>query len=305
MRGARSTVFLFAKRGREPKNCWRRMKFTAALEKGLREKIANSLLARLNEQSEVEPFTFDDVVSGAICFWAKDETVEVADWVDKVPTADWPHVFKGPEGDFLSKVKFHVTTVKFPNEPRELNVFTHRGSSSLVRSAGLMAVFDVAKHEFKPAGDIYQFDHRPDFIVWGDWVFIFQHQRFESLTNIRVVTSDRAEAALDTFEKKSDLTIADLKNLKAAIAKRPQLARRLAGASHQGILEMQVAEKLVKRIEKKKLSVPYKKVRGVYHFAPDSNDAKQVTDFVNLLVDYFLHSPSSDLEYRAPSKFKD
>jgi len=295
------TVFLHSKAGRDKAEHWKRVKFDAALAKSFRTGVATALKRRLDAKDEVEPYSYDDMVSGHVGFWPQDEDKTIKDWFDEIPDANWPHIFEG-DPKFLGRVNFHATVI--PLDGKTLTVFRHRGSGSLIRKGGLMAVFDTTSHQFKEMdGKIFHFDHGADFILWDGFVFILDHKRFESLTHIRDLTIAKATTALEGVEKRKDIEVENIDDLIAKVSQKPLLARRLASAEQMGVLGALTGKAMVERIKTLKLPLKHKKVDGVYQFEIDPENPTEVQEFVNLITDYYLHSPLTDKEYRVPSKY--
>ena len=208
------------------------------------------------------------------------------------------------EGDqkFLGRVNFHATVI--PLGGKTLIVFRHRGSGSLMHKGGLMATFDTTHHQFKELpGKVFHFDHGVDFILWDGFVFILDHKRFESLTHIRDLTIAKATGALNGVEKRRDIEVGNINDLITKVAQKPLLARRLASAEQMGVLKALTGKAMVERIKTLKLPLKHKKIDGKYHFEVDAENSVEVQEFINLITDYYLHSPLTDKEYRVPSKY--
>jgi hypothetical protein len=167
-----------------------------------------------------------------------------------------------------------------------------------------MALFDTTKHQFKELSQkVFHFDHGADFIEWGGWIYILDHRRFESLTNIRDITTSKASAALNAIQKIGDIVIVEMENLIASIVARPLLARKIAAADQIDVFAKLTGKAMVERIVAKSLPIKRRKTGKAYRFVIDSNDANQVREFVYLITDYYLHSPLTKREYRVPSKY--
>jgi hypothetical protein len=119
---ASCAVFLCARGGRDQTDRWKRMKFDAALAGHFRKDVLVNLKKQLALKEEVEPFTFDDMVSGHVGFWKKSESADLRDWFDDVPDATWPHIFTGDQS-YLNRVKFHVTVIPIDGAKKSLAVF--------------------------------------------------------------------------------------------------------------------------------------------------------------------------------------
>lgn len=295
------TVFLHSKAGRDKADHWKRVKFDAALATSFRSGVVAGLKKRLDAKDEVEPYSYDDMVSGHIGFWPQDEDQTLNDWFNAVPDANWPHIFDGDQ-KFLGRVNFHSTVIPLSGE--ELTVFRHRGSASLTHKGGLMAIFNTTSHQFKElAGKVFHFDHGVDFILWDAFVFILDHTRFESLTHIRDLTITKAKSALNRVEKLKDIEVANIDKLVERVARKPLLARRIASAEQMDVLKALTGKAMVERIKTLNLPLRHKDVDGKIHFEIDADNPTQVQEFINLITDYYLRSPLTDKEYRVPSKY--
>lgn len=295
------TVFLHSKAGRDRADHWKRMKFDVSLTAGFRQEVLKQLGKQLSQKDEVEPYTYDDMVSGHVGFWPKAESDILGDWFKDVPEANWPHIFTG-DGAFLRRVHFHATVI--PLGGKTLTVFRHRGSGSLLHQGGLMAIFDTTEHQFKEAGGkVFHFDHGADFFEWDGFVYILSHMRFESLTNIRSLTAAKAQGALKSVERHRDIRVKDIDELSNVVNQKPMLARRLASAAEMEIMKALSGKAMVERIKALKLPIRHRKIGSVFQFEIDITNATEVQEFVNLIVDYYLRSPLTKKEYRVPSKY--
>lgn len=295
------TVFLHSKAGRDKADHWKRMKFDAALTTSFRNGVLTVLKKCLESKDEVEPYAYDDMVSGHIGFWPREENQGIKDWLEAVPNTNWPHAFDGND-KFLQRVNFHATVV--PVGGTELTIFRHRGSASLLHKGGLMATFDTTQHQFKRLTDrVFHFDHGVDFILWGDFVYITDHGKFESLTHIREVTVAKASHALTQLQARKDIAIEKIDAITAKVIQKPLLARRLASADHMDVLDALTGQAMVERIKTLKLPIKHSKVGKEYRFTVDPDQPNEVKELINLITDYYLRSPLTKKEYRVPSKY--
>jgi len=304
-RGPRGcTLFLYLKYGRDVRRRWQRMRFDAQLEREVRSNVLEQLAADIDDR-ELEVFAFDEMISGHIGAWRKETIPELAGWFDAVPVArDWPHVFTNDE-EHISTAKFYVTAIPVAGADRPLIAFRQRSKNSLV-GRGLWAIFDTVAHQFHPAaGKVFQFDHKIDFFEWDGTIYVLNQAPFESITNIRTATQEKARESLDAIALIENVHIDRFNEIVAGVVQRPLLAKKIASAHYQGILEEITGPGLAARIGAKHLPIRFDQHGDQYRFFPDPTDSNQMREFVRLLTDYYLSSPLTQIEYRALAKRRD
>lgn len=295
-------VFLGSKAGRRKQDRWKRMKFDASLAAEFRDEVVDALLQVVEAKDTVEPYAFDDMVSGHMGYLDKSESSILAQWFDEIPPPEWPHVFDG-DPHFLSRVKYYVTAIPVDGPDDVLRVFRHRGGASLVHK-GLFALFDTTENQFRMAKQkVFHFDHGVDFFEWGGVIYICNHNRFESLTDMRTITAEKAGECLAGIEKKKDIHVGCLAELQHVIESKPLYAKKLASALTQGVIVKLTGKAMAERIKTKKLPIKWSQNGGKYTFTLNPENAAHVREFVYLVTDYYLNSPVTRIEYRVPSKY--
>lgn len=304
--GRSCTVFLHSKAGREAAAHWQRLKFDAKLSKSFRSQVVGSLVAAVEakEADDVQAFNFDQAVSGAICVLKTDIAADLAPWFDGLPDHTHTNVFDGTDEKFLRRVDFHVTAIDLGDDEEVLYVFRHHGTTSLVKK-GFFSVFNRTEKQFEEtAGQVYAFDHYCDFLRWGEWIFVFDHRKFEGLTNVRTVTEIQAQKGFDQIEKLKDVQIPLFDDIKPMILSSPMMARKVAAAAYQGLIGLASGKSLHDRIKEKPLDIKVTQKSGKYVFDLSPGDKEGVKAFVRLVVDDYLKSSTTGVEWVVASKNK-
>lgn len=295
-------VFLYANRGRGKSDKWKRLRFTSGLATTFRTDLEKQLVLQLPPLRILTAFSFDDMVNRQIGVIAKDEIPEIEKWFDEVPPADWLHLFDGDE-KFLANVKFHVTNIAVADQKKSLKLFRQRSRTSLLHKGGYNTIFNFRKNEFSEVdGKIFDFSLDVDFFEWQGFVFILHLPSFESLTEIRRVTLTRAQDAISSLSLIGNLVIEGLESVSRELDQKPLLAKKLAAAKRQGTIDALKAEALVSRIAEKNLPISTRTLNGTYTIVIDPTQSTQISEFVNLITDFYLRSPVTQKEYKAHAK---
>jgi hypothetical protein len=294
-------LFLYAKRGREPAEKWRRLKFAQGLATKFRDQVAATLVKQLSDR-EVSQFSFDEMVESHVGAIRRAELPDVEKWIGEVPTPDWPHVFDGDER-YFSKVRFHVTRMAMSDGDKPVTIFRQRSATSLLHRGGFKAIFSVSQHQFRDVdGPIFDFALDADFLEWDGFVFIIKLRAFEALTDVRQLTVTKAKEALGVVAAVSNLEVEGLDGVVAMLEGKPLFAKKLAAAKIQGTADALNAKALCDRIDEKELPLTHKKVGKLYTIVVDPTEPDQVREFVNLVTDVYLRSPVTSREYRVHAK---
>lgn len=252
--------------------------------------------AKAADEELLEEFTFDAMADGDVGVLSVADTPGLAQWLAQVPGADFAQRFRGEE-EVLERTRFYVTRLSFPDGRALL---TFRGSRNLnvalKRRNAVVAQFQRDADELVPVqGTVVNFDQDVDFFVWEGIVFVRNLRTFESVTNIREVTVQKAAEAVDALGER--FAFGDPDALKAAIGTRPLLAKKLASALRHGLVADIDLQALPARIAAKELDIVCEEDGGNLRLRIDSTDRRQVQDFVDLMSDVFLHSPLTGREW--------
>lgn len=292
-------VFLRSQPTRERREPWHRLSMTGDLANEIVETASRTLAqieARTADDERLEEFTFDAMADGDIGVLRIADTPGLGEWLAAVPGPDWPVRFEGQE-EVLERTRFYVTRLSFP-DGRTLLAF--RGSRnlnlSLRRRNAVIAKFNRDEHELVPVdGTVVNFDQEVDFFVWEGLTFVLNLRTFESVTNIREITAEKAGEAIDALVGRFGLDDPD--GLKLAIGSRPLLAKKLASALRHGLVADIDIAALPARIAAKELDITHEGDGEDFRLRIDPNNRRQVQDFVDLMSDVFLHSPVTGREW--------
>lgn len=295
-------VFVFSPRTRDRQEEWLKIAMNGAVADRIAEAARESILrleGRATDDQALAEFDFDAMADGSIGVLALEGAPAIAEWLNKVPSDDWLPRFEGDE-KALAKARFYVIRLNF-SDGRTLTLFRgSRGLNVTLRARGMVAAaFSREKNEMVAIdGPVVSFDSVVDFFAWNDTVFIANLRTFESITNIREVTVKKSEEAIDALAEKFGFG-ENVELLKIEVGKRTILAKRLAAAHKNGVIDDINAENLVSRASQKNLRVKCKMENGNAVFDVNYNDKGEVQDLVDLLTDLFLQSPVTGREWEA------
>jgi len=297
-------VFLFAPFGRERRNRWQRVSMDASLSARFVETAALSI-AQVREQAIDEngllEFDFDAMASGSVGVMATDTAPLLADWLNDVPSEDWPTVFVADPA-FVERTRFFTARYNFP-DGRQLRAFRGKRGIQIILERGnrLAAMFRQDSEELQPVDStVITFDQAIDFFEWDGFVFIVNLGAFEAITNIRQITAAKAHEAVDAISNR--FGIPDIQGLKDHLSDRTKLAKKLAAAVQHGLLDDVDGDRLIARIEERQFGVRCRREGERFEFDIDLENRGEVEQFVNLMTDVYLHSPVTQREWKAISK---
>lgn len=295
-------VFIYAPRTRQRRDEWYRVAMDGALAERFIDGSRQALLdveARATD-GELTEFTFDAMATGSVGVIATDDVPGIAEWLGAVPADDWPTRFDGDE-NVLEKARYYVNRVNFP-DGRILRTFRgRRGLNVIVRTRGVAAVFRRDTREMVPVeGAVISFDQEMDFFEWDGFLYISNLTAFESLTNVREITAQKAEEAVDVLAGRFQLGDAEV--LKAEIGKRTRLAKKLAASLQHGLFGDIDFDNLAERARFKNMNVRCEVDGQECRIIFDPHNRDEVEDFVNLVSDFFLNSPVTGREWEAVVK---
>ncbi|WP_081837498.1 Kiwa anti-phage protein KwaB-like domain-containing protein [Xanthobacter sp. 91] len=298
-------VFVFSPKTRERREEWHRIVMAHEVADRLIASARDSLFsleARAADDQALAEFDFDAMTDGSIGVLKTEDAPAISDWLSAVPPDDWSVRFNGDE-KILERVRFYATRINF-SDGRILTLFRgSRGLNVILREKGaISAVFSREQNEMVEVdGAVVSFDGLFDFFSWDNTIFISNFRTFESVTNIRDVTMRKAAFAMDALAERFGLG-ANSEMLKEEVCKRTLLAKRLAAAHRNGVIDDIDPNNLVERAEEKGLRIRCRIENGNAHFEIDHNNKGEVEDFVDLLTDLFLRSPVTGREWEAVVK---
>ena len=295
-------TFLALRNGRTKADRWRRIQFGRGLATKFKSGMFTELHDRLPAPDALTLFGFEDPPATHATVIAKADFPEVANWVDEVPTPDWPHTF-GSDRGVMENARFHVACFHFGGEHGVLRVFQQRAPVSLMRRNSLLAVLATGRNELEEVEQqVFGFPLGADFVDWQGFVFVMRLPAFEALTNIRKVTLARAREAFDGIAAVNDLTVHGLVAVGAALQSKPLLAKKLAAAGRNGTLGVLQSDALADRIDTLHLPLQFKRKDGRVEITLDPDNPASMRAFVDLVADVYLRSPVTNLDYKAHSK---
>lgn len=253
-------VFLYAQRGREKRDRWKRVSMDGDLASrfvdATRESIVD-LQAGLGDRP-IDEFDFDVMATGSVGVIATDDVESVGDWLNELPDEDWAELFRG-DSQYLDKVRFYATRINF-SDGKVLRLFRNKRGIDIIleTSRGISAFFQQDAAEMRPVeGMIVNFDQRIDFFEWDGFIYVCNLGAFESLTNIRAVTISRAAQAMDTFARR--FQVANVDAIKNKLANSTKLSKKLAAAAQHGVIEDVDGDALIERIAEKGIDLSLEK----------------------------------------------
>lgn len=297
-------VFLFSPRTRARAHEWHRVIMVGDLAARLADAgrvSLNSIEARAADEQVLAEFDFDAMDHGSIGVLKVEDAPGLSDWLNAMPQNDWPTRFDGDEG-VLEKTRFYAFRLSLP-DGRTLRAFRgSRGLNITLRSRhAVAAMFQRDSREMVAVeGTVVSFDQTIDFFEWEGLVFIINLPTFESVTNIRHVTARKADEAVDALQNRFQIN--DIDGLKAHIAQRTRLGKKLAAAQKHGLVGDIDPAAMVHRIAAKQLDVQCTIEGDEVRFDIDPANRRQVEDFVDLMTDFFLQSPVTSREWEAVVK---
>ncbi|PZP41655.1 MAG: hypothetical protein DI601_20570 [Azospirillum brasilense] len=295
-------TFVFSAKTRKNKQEWQKIDMDGKVADQMAATMSSAMLAieaRAADDQALVEFNFDAMADRSIGTLKLNSTPSLEEWVKKIPGDDWPIRFDG-DVQTLDRARFYVTRLNFPDKKHLLVFRGSRGLTITLNKQGVVAAaFSRAKHQMVAVeGPIVSFDNCVDFAIWENMVFVVNMRTFESITNIRDVTIQKANEVIDLLGSRFDLG-SDTEKLKTEINKRTILAKRLAAAHYHGIIDDIDAQKLVERAQDKNLRVKCKLEKGKAIFNINYDEKGEIEDFVDLLTDLFLNSPVTGREWEA------
>jgi hypothetical protein len=296
------TVFLHRKGSERRSKRWTRLKFADGLAEQFREQVTSSLIGRLGDATDLALYDYDEAPAGQIVALEIAKLPEMKMWAESVPTPEYQQIFDGDPAH-LKQVDLHATTLHVGDERRQLTVFKGRSQSTLLRTGGFLAMFNMSQHQFDEiSGKIFEFSPAADFVHWGEFIFIFSMPVFETLTNIRNVTLGEAKAALDGVKEISGLEVAGLDAIAATLQDNTRLAKKLAFARTHGTYKAWRLPELTELVAARRIPLKVEHAHGKMHVRLDPGDKAQVKAFVELVSETFLTSKLTGMDWDAHVK---
>ena len=297
-------LFLKVKSGRERLRPWQRVVMSDALAERLKEGVRRSLTdlaQRIAGENALADFDFDAMVAGSTGVLDLNVDGEVGRWVAELPSPDHPDIFQGDERS-LERAEFYAWQLELPGGA----VRAFRSKSGLEvgarRPSRVVAFFNPDHRMLAPVeGAVISIDERIDFFEWAGILFVQNLPSFESVSNIREVTARKAVEAVDAIAARFD--VGDVDALKQAVSTRTRLGKRLAAAHRYGLHAQVDPARVAQTIADRGLQFAVEDVEGGgVRFLLDHRDRRSAEDFVDLMSDVFLRSPTTGRDWEAIAK---
>lgn len=294
-------VFLNSRPSRLNPHRWHRISLEGALAERLADAGRQSLTeieARAIDEQSLAEFDFDAMADGSVGILSVRDTPGLSDWLDDLPQADLPVRFDGDE-DTLKRSRFYAFRLTLA-DGRGVRAFRGRGGLDVAarkRNAVSAAFHRDTLEMVAIEGSVITFDQTIDFFEWDGLVFVDNMRTFESITNIRDVTVRKAAEAVDALAGRFHL--GDVDALRIAVGKRTRLGKRLAAAHRHGLTDDIDTEKVAELIATRQLQLTCEPHEGSLRFNIDHTNARAVEDFVDLMSDVFLVSPTTRRNWEA------
>lgn len=297
-------VFINVRPSRQQREAWHRVSLSPALAIDLVDAARQSfseIEARATGDQALTEFDFDAMVEGSIGVLNIRETPGLGDWVDALPLPDWPTVFDGDE-ETLRRSRFYAYRLTLP-DGRTVRAFRGRAGLGIAarKRNSVLAFFERDSLEMVPVeGAVITFDQSVDFFEWDGLLFVLNIRIFESLTNIRDVTIRKAVEAVDALAVRFDL--GDVDALKAHVQQRTRLGKRLAAAHKHGLVADIDPVEVTNLIAVRGLQFGCEAGDQGVRFNLDHANPRSIEDFVDLVSDVFLVSPTTKRDWEALAK---
>lgn len=284
-------------------DCWKRLSLSGDLNPTFLNGILASLAAFEGDVADgaIAEFDYDTMAERQIGVQALAHG-ELENWLADIPNEDWPHLLDVTDQDYVSKIRFFVSIVSFA-DGRTLKIYRgRRGLEVILTKPGMIAAFmSGAEQELVEVnGPILTIDQKIDFMVWDNCLYVQNFSSFEIITNIREVTRKRAVECLAALGTR--FGIPHLDEVQAAVGQKTALAKKLAAAAKHGLMADLNGPAVISRITQKGLGISCVDQDGNFTFNFDPSDAVQVREFVELISDAYLHSPTTGREWYAVVK---
>jgi hypothetical protein len=285
--------------GAKPAQQWKRVRLSPTLSAKLTSQVT-AAIKRLLDRDTAE-YTYDDMTPSVLGVWRSEELPDFSPWLQEIPDHTWTHVFDGASG-FDETIKYQVFLIQINGGT--VRAFLKKGTHALAHK-GIAAHFVTSKNEFSEvSGKVFAFEAGVDFFEFQGSLFVGNSSAFELVTHVRKITSERVEQVINSFHEraKGDVVFVRRKELYEAIRQKPLFAKKIASARVMGTIAALTAQKMIKRIRAKHLSILHEVHDGKYYFKVDEGDPKSVRDFVELITDTYLISEVTDFEYKTHAK---
>lgn len=298
-------LFIFAPRTRVRRDEWLKVNINHDVAEKIADAARQAALrveTRAADDQALHEFDFDAMADESIGVLKSDEFEPIQHWLSQVPDNDWDRRFDGSD-DVLEKARFYVVRLSF-SDGRTATFFRgSRGIKISLETKGIIsAAFSRHSNEMVSIdGPVITLDDKFDFISWDGHVFINNLLTFESITNIKDLTIEKANSVIDQISTIINIT-SGINSLKSELSKRIRLAKRLAAAHRHGIIADIDIEKLAERCRQKGLGLNCTVSSGVASFDFDLTDKQLVSDFVNLITDFYYKSTVTGREWEAVVK---
>jgi hypothetical protein len=297
-------LFLNVKPTRQNKQSWYRIRLDPALAVSLAQAAQNSISmieVRAVADNALTEFDFDAMVDGHVGVLNVRDTPEIAEWLNATPLPDHPAVFDGTE-EVLGRARFYAFRLVLP-DGRSVTAFRSKGGFEVAarKRNAVTAIFHRDTHELVPvAGAVVTFDQVVDFMEWDGLLFVANMRTFEAVTDMRQITVRKAVEAVDALAARFDL--GDIDALKTQVEKRTRLGKRLASAHKHGLAADLDPDQVAMVIDRRRLRFRCERDGADVRFHIDHADPRSIEDFVDLVSDVFLESPTTRREWEALAK---
>ncbi|MGV7197642.1 hypothetical protein [Xanthomonas axonopodis] len=301
-----SHIFLHSRATRARKTTWFKVKTARPLAEQIKEATAKEIRQLLLDarSGHLSEFDFDAMVNGDIGVVRAEDLEALGEWFTSLPPDTTDDAFDG-DPELVKRATHYVRRFSFP-DGSILTVVS--GKSSININAGdrgkIATYFSQQENEMIGVdGPILTIEAKIGFMLWNGLIFIQSLTTFESLTEVREATIQRASQAVKSCGLLFDFTI-EADAVAARIAAKPALAKRLAAADKNGYMQGMTGENLNARAVEKQLDIEFIQdpTTGRYKLDIDQDNAQQIQDLVDLLSELFLQSPTTGREYEARVK---
>jgi hypothetical protein len=273
-------------------------KIEEATARAVRQVLLDARAGHLTE------FDFDAMVDGDVGIVKIQDVPALGPWFASLPPDTSEDMFDG-DPELVRRATHYARRLNFPNGKSLIAV---AGKGAINVNAGekgkIASTFSRQRNEMVEVdGPLITIEAKISFILWDDLVFIQGLSTFETLTQVREATVQRATQAVANCNEIFELS-GDPASVISRLSGKPALAKRLAAADKNGYMTGMTGEKLKARATEKQLNLEFIQdaSTGKYKLELDENDPQQIEDLVDLLSEFFLRSPTTDREFEARVK---
>ncbi|WP_134656638.1 hypothetical protein [Xanthomonas fragariae] len=230
-------VFIHSKATRTRKTTW----FKVAMERQLAERIEEATAKAVRQvlldadAGSLSEFDFDAMVDGDIGVIRIQDVPALHTWFASLPPDTLEDMFDGTP-ELVERATHYARRLNFPNGKSLIAV---AGKGAINVNAGekgkIASIFSRQRNEMVEVdGPLITIEAKISFILWDDLVFIQRLSTFETLTQVREATLQRANQAVANCMKIFELS-GDTASVISRLSGKPALAKRLAAADKMAI----------------------------------------------------------------------